>query len=229
MFIRSFILPKHWRNGEDPEEIELFPPQWFNCYILSCDIYLLCIKHPFIPKRKMASFESQGHGSPHIWEVALLEMGCCLLWGFGMSFLLTWTTPGDAYIFWTIHSSFYERLTISVAGKYAIRNGVHTSKTWWLDYLVLSDFPPSCPPPHSSFCQEPTRSMLPGASLCIFAHCIIPHLDTWEGRRHLPCWSTRVVQYVPDVQELLMECRWMHLLYNAGSKSMRLDKRGRRP
>lgn len=26
IFIRHFMLPKHWRNGEDPEEIVFFPP-----------------------------------------------------------------------------------------------------------------------------------------------------------------------------------------------------------
>ena len=210
MFIRSFILPKHWRNGEDPEEIELFPPQWFNCYILSFDIYLLCIKHPFIPKRKMASLESQGHGSPHIWEVALLEMDCCLLWGFGMSFLLTWTIPGDVYIFEMIHSSVHERLTISVTGKYAIRNGFHTSKTWWLNYSVLSDFPSFLF--LSTFIILSRTHQINAARSKTLHICSLHHspLGYLGGKKM--CWSTRVVQYVPDVQELLMECRWMHLL-----------------
>ena len=63
-------------------------------------------------------------------------------------------------------------------------------------------FLPSCSSPHLSFCQEPTRSMLPGARLCIFAHCIIPHLDTWEGRR---CAG---VQELYNMCQMSKSCWW---------------------
>lgn len=115
--------------------------------------------------------------------------------------------PRRCLRFKMIHSSVHWRLTISVVGKYAVQDGVHTSKTGvdrWLNCLVLSGSPSSC-------LFSSTFLTLPRTCKVSAARSKTLHIYSLH---HPPpgCLGGKKMCQNPSVQELLMECHSIHFL-----------------